>query len=87
MTMNIRGRGSALPEKAVSNDYLAKIMDTSDEWIRSRTGIGSRHIAVNETTTSMSLDAAQKALADAQMEAEELDLIIVASISTDQCLP
>ncbi len=87
MTMKIRGTGSSLPEKAVSNDDLAKIMDTSDEWIRSRTGIGSRHIAVNETTTSMSVDAAQKALADAQMEAEELDLIIVASISTDQCLP
>ena len=51
MTMKIRGTGSSLPEKAVSNDDLAKIMDTSDEWIRSRTGIGSRHIAVNETTT------------------------------------
>lgn len=87
MTMRIRGTGSSLPEKSVSNDDLAKIIDTSDDWIRSRTGIGSRHIAVEETTTSMSVDAARKALADAGMEAEELDLIIVATISPDLCLP
>lgn len=87
MTIRIMGTGSSLPAKAVSNDDLAKIMDTSDEWIRSRTGIESRHIAVEETTTSMAVDAAEKALADAGIGAEELDLIIVASVSPDKCFP
>ena len=52
--MKFLGTGSALPKKVVSNDDLAQVMDTSDEWIRSRTGIGMRHIAVEETTTSSS---------------------------------
>lgn len=56
-------------------------MDTSDEWIRSRTGIGTRHIAVEETTTSMAVEAAQKALADAKMSGCEIDLIIAGTIS------
>lgn len=81
------GTGSSLPEKTVSNDDLAAIMDTSDEWIRSRTGIERRHIAVKETTTSMSVDAAEKALLDAGITADELDLIIVASVSPDKCFP
>ena len=59
--MKFLGTGSALPKKVVSNDDLAQVMDTSDEWIRSRTGIGMRHIAVEETTTSMAVEAAEKA--------------------------
>ena len=59
--MKILGTGSALPEKVVTNDDLARVMDTSDEWIRTRTGIQKRHIAVNETTTSMAVEAAKKA--------------------------
>ena len=58
--MKFLGTGSALPKKVVSNDDLAQVMDTSDEWIRSRTGIGMRHIAVEETTTSMAVEAAEK---------------------------
>ena len=65
--MKFLGTGSALPKKVVSNDDLAQVMDTSDEWIRSRTGIGMRHIAVEETTTSMAVEAAEKALADAKI--------------------
>ena len=74
--MKFLGTGSALPKKVVSNDDLAQVMDTSDEWIRSRTGIGMRHIAVEETTTSMAVEAAEKALADAKISGCEIDLII-----------
>ena len=65
--MNIRicGTGSALPERKISNDDLSQIMDTSDEWISSRTGIKTRHLATEETTTSLATEAAKKALADA----------------------
>ena len=85
--MRIIGTGSALPEKIVSNDDLAKIMDTSDEWIRTRTGIGSRHIATTETTTSLSTEAAQRAMEAAGVTAEEIDLIIAATISPSAILP
>lgn len=85
--MKFLGIGSALPKKVVSNDDLAQVMDTSDEWIRSRTGIGTRHIAVEETTTSMSVEAAGKALKDAGVSAEELDLIIAATVSPDYIFP
>ena len=73
--MKFLGTGSALPKKVVSNDDLAQVMDTSDEWIRSRTGIGMRHIAVEETTTSMAVEAAEEALADAKISGCEIDLI------------
>ena len=87
--MNIRicGTGSALPELGITNDDLSKIMDTSDEWIRERTGIRSRHLATKETTTSLSTEAAEKALVDAGLQAEELDLIIAATISPDYIVP
>ena len=85
--MKILGTGSSLPQKIVSNDDLAQVMDTSDEWISSRTGIRNRHIAVEETTTSMSVDAAKKALADAAVAAEEIDLIIAATVSSDYIFP
>lgn len=62
-------------------------MDTSDEWIRSRTGIGMRHIAVEETTTSMAVEAAEKALADAKISGCEIDLIIAGTISPDYIFP
>lgn len=85
--MRIVGTGSALPEKVVYNDDLSKIMDTSDEWIRSRTGIRSRHLVTTETTTGMSVEAAKKALQTAGMEAGELDLIICATLSSDRIIP
>ena len=80
MKVKIVGTGSAVPEKCVTNDDLSQWMDTSDEWIRSRTGIETRHLAVRETTTEMAVEAAKRALASAHMDAEELDLIIAATI-------
>ncbi|MCM1282924.1 MAG: ketoacyl-ACP synthase III [Muribaculaceae bacterium] len=85
--MRILGTGSALPKKIVSNDDLAQVMDTSDEWIRTRTGIVNRHIAVEETTTSLSVEAAKNALAAANVSASEIDLIIAATVSPDYIFP
>ena len=70
MKVKIVGTGSAVPEKCVTNDDLSQWMDTSDEWIRSRTGIETRHLAVRETTTEMAVEAAKRALASAHMDAE-----------------
>ena len=72
MKIKIKGTGSAVPKLRVTNDDLSKLMDTSDEWIRSRTGIGARHLAVEETTTGLAVAAAKEALKDAEMTAEEL---------------
>lgn len=87
MRARIAGTGSSLPKLRVTNDDLGKIMDTSDAWIRSRTGIGARHIAVEETTTGMSVAAAKQALEQAGMQAQELDLIIAATLSADHIVP
>ena len=72
MKIKIKGTGSAVPKLRVTNDDLSKLMDTSDEWIRSRTGIGARHLVVEETTTGLAVAAAKEALKDAEMTAEEL---------------
>lgn len=87
MTIRIIGTGSALPERAVTNDELANIMETSDEWIRSRTGICERRLAVEETTESLAAEAGRKALQNAGICAEELDFIIVATLSGDHITP
>lgn len=85
--MKIVGTGSCLPQRIVTNDELATIMDTSDEWISTRTGIRKRHIATTETTTSLAVIAAQEALKDAGMEGSDIDLIIAASVTTDKIVP
>lgn len=87
MKIKIRGTGSAVPKLRVTNDDLSKMMDTSDEWIRSRTGIGARHLAVEETTTGLAVAAAKEALKDAGLTAEELDLIVAATVTADKFLP
>lgn len=87
MKTRIVGTGHCLPETVVTNDDLAKIMDTSDEWISSRTGIRQRRLAKEETTASMSAEAAKRALEDAGMKAEDIDLIIVATVSADHVTP
>ncbi len=87
MTTRIIGTGSYLPETIVTNDDLSKIMNTSDEWISSRTGIRERHLVKEETTTSMCVEAAKRALADANVSAEELDLIIVGTITAEHITP
>lgn len=87
MTIRIMGTGSYLPENIVTNDDLAKIMDTSDEWITSRTGIRTRHLVKEETTAQMSAEAAKQALKEAALKAEDLDLIIVGTLSGDYVTP
>lgn len=84
----IAGIGSYLPEKVVTNQDLEKIMDTSDEWIQERTGIKRRHVVVDgEYTSTIALAAARKALDDAGMEPEELDLIVVGTVTPDKIFP
>ena len=87
MTTRIIGTGSSLPRQTVTNEDLSKIMDTSDEWISSRTGIRERHLAKEETTASLSVEAAGKALQNAGVLAEEVDLLIVATITGDYVTP
>ena len=87
MPARIIGTGSRLPRRAVSNRELEKWVNTTDEWIRERTGIEERHLAEEETTTSMAVDAARAAIEDAGIEAGEIDLIIVGTVSADMCFP
>ena len=87
MGTRIIGTGSCLPETVVTNDDLSKIMDTSDEWISSRTGIRERHLVKDETTASMSTQAARRAMENAGVTAQEIDLIIVGTVSADHITP
>lgn len=87
MGTRIIGTGSCLPAAIVTNDDLAKIMDTSDEWISTRTGIRKRHLVKEETTTSMSVEAARRAMDNAGVTAEEIDLLIVGTLSADYVTP
>ncbi|MGN9019147.1 beta-ketoacyl-ACP synthase III [Lachnospiraceae bacterium HCP1S3_C3] len=87
MCVKILGTGKSLPDKCLTNDDIAKIVDTSDEWIKSRVGIETRHIAENETTTSMAADAAKKALIRAKVNAGDIELLIVASVTGDNAVP
>ncbi|MEI4366689.1 beta-ketoacyl-ACP synthase III [Streptococcus suis] len=76
-----------LPKKIVTNDDLAQQMETSDEWIRSRTGIGQRHIVTGETTSDLASQVARKLLEKSQLDASEIDFIIVATITPDASMP
>ena len=87
MGTRIIGTGSCLPKTVVTNDDLSKIMETSDEWISSRTGIKERHLVKEETTASMSTEAAKHAMENAGVPAEEIDLIIVGTVSADHVTP
>lgn len=87
MSIEILGTGSYVPPNRVTNDDLAKIMDTSDEWIASRTGIRERRISSQEMTTAMAVESARRALKDSGKKAEEIDLIIVATLSADYATP
>ncbi|WP_413302054.1 beta-ketoacyl-ACP synthase III [Bacillus sp. 1P10SD] len=88
MRAGIVGIGRYLPEKIVTNQDLEKMMDTSDEWIRTRTGIEERRIAADDVNTSdMALAAAQEAMKHAGITAEEIDLILVATVTPDTPFP
>lgn len=87
MGCKIVGHGKAQPELVVSNDDLANIVDTSDEWIVERTGIHNRRIAVDESTTDLGVQAAQAALENAGVAAGDIDLIVCMTISGDVIVP
>ena len=86
-TIRITGTGSALPGRIVTNKELEQLVETSDEWIRERTGIAERHVSVGETVVTLASEAAHKALEQAGKRAEEIDLILVATCSPEQYLP
>ncbi len=87
MSIKIIGTGSALPEKCVTNDDLARLVDTSDQWIRERTGIGSRHISTGETLAELAAAACERALHDAGRAPSEVDLLLVATCSPECGVP
>lgn len=87
MTSKIIGTGSYAPDQVVTNDDLANVVETNDEWIRSRTGISQRRIALEEGTSHMAIEAGRKALEQSGMSAAELDIILVATSSSDNCFP
>ncbi len=84
---SIIGTGSYVPANIVSNATFEKIVDTSDEWIRTRTGIENRHISINENTSDLAYEASVRALDDARLSAERIDLIICATVTPDYFIP
>lgn len=88
MSSVIVGVGGCLPSKIVTNFDLAKRVETSDEWIRQRTGIVERHVAsVSETTSTIATEAARKAISDANISVDEIDLVIVGTVTPDYTFP
>ncbi len=84
----VQGCGAYLPERIVTNDELAKKMETSDEWIQKRTGIKQRHIAADgEFTSHLAIKAAERALAHAGITGADLDLIVLATATPDETFP
>ena len=83
----ILGTGSYVPEKIVSNQDLEKLVDTNDEWIQSRTGIVNRHMTVDENTSELAYKASIKAMESANVKPQEIDLIIVATVTSDYVFP
>lgn len=87
MIGKIIGSGKYAPEKVLTNADLEKIVDTSDEWIFSRTGMKNRHIVEEDTTSTMSAKAAAKAIEDAGIDPLDIDMIVVASVTPDSLVP
>jgi len=85
--VQILGTGSYVPSNIVTNDMLSQYVETSDEWIVSRTGIKTRYISKDETTTELAINAAKLALQDSNTTADEIELIIVATITQDTLTP
>jgi len=84
----IIGSGSYLPDRVLTNQDLEKMLDTTDEWITTRTGIKQRHIiAEDQVTSDMAYEASKKALQDANLDAQDIDLIILATTTPDKIFP
>ncbi|MBQ8332371.1 MAG: ketoacyl-ACP synthase III [Clostridia bacterium] len=87
MRFQILGTGSALPEKILTNDDLAAIVETNDEWIMTRVGVRQRHIAVHETTADLAYTAAVRAMEMSGLTPADIDLIICGTITPDRICP
>lgn len=87
MSFKIIGTGSYVPPKVVTNDDLTVFLDTSDEWISTRCGIKQRHVVTDETTSELATKAAQNALENAGVSADELDMILCATVSSEYISP
>ena len=87
ITTRIISTGACVPEQVITNDDLSKIVDTSDEWITQRTGIKRRHISAGENTSYFAINTARQVLERAEVSAEDVDLIIVASVTADYGTP
>ena len=87
MGIRVLGTGSYTPAYQVTNDDMAKLVETNDEWIRTRTGIGTRHISDGEPTWYMGAEAAKKAIADAGIDPAEIGLVIDTTITPEYCTP
>lgn len=87
MGISILGTGFYVPKKEVTNEDLSKIVETSDEWITQRVGIKTRRVSTGESAADFAVKAAEKALADSGISADELDMIIAATISSDTVCP
>ncbi|MBQ8169786.1 MAG: ketoacyl-ACP synthase III [Bacteroidales bacterium] len=85
--MKIAGTGSVLPSKVVTNDMLSEFLDTSDEWIRTRTGVVSRHVISDEKLEDMAIEAANRALENAGMKADDLDFLICSNVVNEYVTP
>ena len=85
--ISILQTASSIPKKVVTNDDLAKMVDTSDEWISKRTGIKQRHVVTEQSTSDLCVDVSQKLLRQADLPAKQIDLIIVATMSPDYLTP
>ena len=83
----ITGTGSYVPSKVMTNDDLKAFVETSDEWIQSRTGIKERHIVTDEDTTDLGYEASLKAIEDAGIDKSEIDLLVVATVTPDNAFP
>ena len=87
MTARIIGIGAYAPEQVVTNQDLTKFLDTNDAWIRERTGIGARHVSTSEGTSALATEAAKRAIADAGISPEKIEIVIVATSSPDRAFP
>lgn len=87
MSIKVLGTGAYVPEKIVTNDDLAQMVDTSDEWITQRVGVKERRVSVTETAADFAVQAAKRAMENAKVSADEIDLIIAATITPETMCP
>ena len=87
MSFRVLGTGMYVPPRVVTNDDLSQFLETNDEWITQRVGVKERHISTNETAADMGAKAARAALENSGVAAEEIDLILAASVSGESISP